>query len=102
MKWFATKEGVITEMKGIKKIEQLDSFHKIKVNKKIGDKATFASHGGRAVFILYLYNVDRAKLLADVRRIEQMVEVKVVSVGAATKAAAEKSAKKAAVKKKLS
>lgn len=77
MKWFAAKEGVITEMKGIKKIEQLDSFHKIKVNKKIGDKATFASHGGRAVFVLYLFNTDRAKLLADIRRIEQMVEVKV-------------------------
>lgn len=78
MKWFAPKEGVITEMKGIKKIEQLDSFHKIKVNKKIGDKAIFASHGGRAVFVLYLFNADRAKLLADIRRIEQMVEVKVV------------------------
>ncbi len=100
IKWFAAKEGIITEMKGIKKIEQLDSFHKIKVNKKIGDKATFASHGGRAVFILYLYNTDRAKLLADVRRIEQMVEVKVVSAGVATKAAAAKVAKKAAVKKK--
>jgi len=77
MKWFATREGIIIEMKGIKKIEQLDSFHKIKVNKKVGDKAVFASHGGRAVFVLYLYNADRAKLLADIRRIEQMVEVKV-------------------------
>jgi hypothetical protein len=80
MKWFAPKEGIITEMKGIKKIEQLDSFHKIKVNKKVGDKAIFASHGGRAVFVLYLFNADRAQLLADIRRIEQMVEVKVSRV----------------------
>lgn len=77
MKWFAHKEGIITEMKGIKKIEQLESFHSITVNKKIGDKAIFASNGGRAVFVLYLYNENRSGLLADIRRIEQMVEVKV-------------------------
>lgn len=79
MKWFAAKEGVITEMKGIKKIEQLESFHKIVVNKKVGDKAVFASHGGRSVFNLFLYNDDRSRLLADIRRVEQMVEVKVRS-----------------------
>jgi hypothetical protein len=77
LKWFAHKEGYITEMKGVKKIEQLESFHKITVNKKIGDKATFASRGGRAVFILYLYNAERSKLLADIRRIEEMVKIKV-------------------------
>ncbi len=78
MKWFAPKEGTITEMKGIKKIEQLDSFYKIEVNKKVGDRAVFARHGGRSIFNLYLYNVDRAKLLADIRRIEQFVDIKVV------------------------
>lgn len=78
MKWFAAKEGVITEMKGIKKIEQLASFHELRVNKKVGDRATYASHGGRSVFNLYLYNAERPALLADIRRIEQMVEVKVV------------------------
>lgn len=77
MKWFAHKEGIIREMKGIKKIEQLESFYSILVNKKVGDKAIFASNGGRAVFVLYLYNEDRSNLLADIRRIEQMVEVKV-------------------------
>ncbi len=79
MKWFAAKEGVITEMKGIKRLEQLSSFHKIDVNKKIGDKATFARNGGRSVFNLFLYNNDRSKLLADIRRIEKMVEVKVAT-----------------------
>jgi len=78
MKWFADKEGIITEMKGIKKIEQLESFHKIAINKKVGDRAVFASHGGRSVFNLFLYNSDRSKLLADIRRIEQIVEVKVI------------------------
>lgn len=102
MKWFAAKEGVITEMKGIKKIEQLESFHKITVNKKVGDRSVFASNGGRSVFNLYLYNEERSKLLADVRRIEQMVEVKVQSRNGSstgTKKAA-KAVKKVVKKKK--
>lgn len=77
MKWFAPKEGPITSMTGVKRIEQLESFYKIDVNKKIGDKAVFARNGGRSVFNLFLYNTDRSKLLADIRRVEKMVDVKV-------------------------
>lgn len=79
MKWFAAKEGKITEMKGIKKIEQLESFHHITVNKKVGDKAVFARNGGRSIFNLFLHNPDRSKLLADIRRVEQLVEIRVDS-----------------------
>lgn len=85
MKWFAEKEGKITEMKGIKKIEDLDSFHSITMNKKIGDRAVFAKNGGRSVFNLFLYNSDRSRLLADIRRVEQMVDVKVASRGSVKK-----------------
>jgi biotin carboxylase len=77
MKWFAAKEGKIVEMKGIKKIEQLESFHSISQNKKIGDKAVFARKGGRSIFNLIMHNSDRSKLLADIRRVEQLVEIKV-------------------------
>ncbi len=77
MKWFSKKEGIILEMKGIKKIEELDSFYKINVNKKIGDRAMFAKNGGRSIFNLFLYNSDRAMLLADIRRVEQTVNIKV-------------------------
>ncbi|MCD5381289.1 MAG: ATP-grasp domain-containing protein [Candidatus Pacebacteria bacterium] len=79
MKWFAKKEGKITEMKGIKKIEELESFHMIDVSKKIGDRATFARNGGKSVFNLFMYNADRSKLLADIRRVEQLVHIKVAS-----------------------
>ena len=79
MKWFANKEGKILEMKGIKKIEQLESFHHINVNKKIGDRAVFARNGGRSIFNLFLHNPDRSKLLADIRRVEQLVEIKIHS-----------------------
>lgn len=77
MKWFLPKEGTITEMKGIKKIEQLESFYKIEVNKKIGDRATFARRGGRSIFNLYMHNADRGTLLADIRRVEQLVKIKI-------------------------
>jgi len=85
MKWFAKKEGLITEMKGIKKIEELHSFQSITLNKKVGDRSVFARNGGRSVFNLFMYNTDRSKLLADIRRVEQMVEVKVAARGAAKK-----------------
>lgn len=77
MKWFAEREGVIVEMKGIKKIEELESFHSIVMNKKIGDRATFSKNGGISIFNLFLYNDDRSKLLADIRRVEQLVKIKV-------------------------
>jgi biotin carboxylase len=77
IKWYLAKEGIISEMKGIKKIEQLDSFHSIVMNKKIGDKFKFSRNGGRSVFNLYMYNADRSALLADIRRVEKMVDIKV-------------------------
>lgn len=102
MKWFAKKEGIIIEMKGIKKIEELESFHRINQHKKIGDRAVFARHGGRSVFDLFLYNQDRSKLLADIRRVEQMVEVKVKGRSGVKKAAsATKEVAKKAVKPKV-
>ncbi len=79
LKYFADKEGTILETKGIKKIESLESFHRISVNKKVGDRAVFARNGGRSIFLAYLYNDDRSKLLADIRRIEKMVDVKVAN-----------------------
>lgn len=77
IKWFADAEGVIKEMKGIKRIEQLDSFHSINIHKKVGDKAVFARNGGRSIFNVFLCNADRPKLLADIRRLEKMVDIKV-------------------------
>jgi hypothetical protein len=77
IKHFAVKEGRIAEMKGIKKIETLKSFHSISVNKKVGDRSIFAKNGGRSVFNAVFYNADRSKLLADIRRLEKMVHIKV-------------------------
>lgn len=85
MKWYAETEGVILEMKGIKKIESLASFTSIKINKKIGDRASFSKNGGKSVFNLFLYNADRSKLLADIRRVEKMVDIKIAARGSGKK-----------------
>lgn len=90
MKWFAATEGKILEMKGIKKIENLESFNSIVVNKKVGDRAVFARNGGRSIFNVFLYNAERSKLLADIRRIEQMVKIKVQSRNGVKKTVAKK------------
>ncbi|MFW6210267.1 MAG: ATP-grasp domain-containing protein [Patescibacteria group bacterium] len=100
MKWFAAKEGKITKMKGVKKIESLESFHRIDVNKRVGDRAIFARNGGRSIFNLTLYNADRSKLLADIRRVEKMIEIKVATRGSGGTAAATQSSGDAAASMK--
>lgn len=77
LKWYPKKEGIIVQLKGIKKIQGLASFVEIVVSKKVGDRCYFAKNGGKAVFTVTLYNRDRAKLLADIRRVEQLVKITV-------------------------
>lgn len=77
LEWFPKKEGKIVELKGIKKIQDLKSFKTISISKKVGDRVQFAKNGGKAVFSVTLFNKERSKLLADIRRIEQSVVVKV-------------------------
>jgi len=47
------------------------------MRKKRGDRSVFAKNGGGAVFVLYLVNDSRSELLADIRRVEQTIEVNV-------------------------
>jgi len=77
MKYYAPEEGLITGIKGLKKIEKLSSFHALEMRKKRGDRSVFAKNGGGAIFVLYLVNDSRADLLADIRRVEKEVKVEV-------------------------
>ncbi len=77
MKYYAKEEGEIVSILGLKKVEKLASFHKIEMRKKRGDKSVFAKNGGGAIFVLYLVNDSRSDLLADIRRVEETVKVKV-------------------------
>lgn len=77
LKWYSKKEGRIIGIRGIKRCQELQSFIEIKPTKKIGDLCTFARHGGKAVFTITLYNTERSKLLADIKRVEKLIEVQV-------------------------
>jgi phosphoribosylamine-glycine ligase len=77
LKWYPKKEGKITKLKGIKKCQELKSCVKLIQLKKVGDRCRFAKNGGKAVFTLTLFNTERSKLLADIRRVEQLVDVQI-------------------------
>lgn len=77
LKWYPKKEGKITKLKGIKKCQELKSCVELKQLKKVGDRCRFAKNGGKAVFTLTLFNTDRSKLLADIRRVEKLVDVQI-------------------------
>lgn len=75
MKYYAKEEGQIVSILGLKKIEKLSSFHKLEIRKKRGDRSVFAKNGGGAIFVVYLVHDKRSELLADIRRVEQTVQV---------------------------
>lgn len=77
LKWYPKREGRILGLKGVKKCQELKSFSDIKILKKVGDMCRFAKNGGKAVFTITFYNQDRAKLLADMRRAEGLIEVQI-------------------------
>lgn len=75
LKFYPKKEGVLNKVAGIKKIQKLESYHKLEVLKKVGDQCKFAKHGGGAVVDLTLFNPNRSNLLADIRRVEQTLKI---------------------------
>ncbi len=77
LKWYPKKEGKIIKLKGIKKAQELQSVVSVHMIKKVGDVCKFAKNGGKAVFTITLFNSERSKLLADIRRVEQLVDVQV-------------------------
>jgi len=74
-KFFAKEEGYIKSILGIKKVQELASFKHVNINKQTGDRATFAKNGGKSVFNITLFNKDRSLLLADIRRMEQLIKI---------------------------
>lgn len=78
LKSFAKKEGVITKIKGIKKVKELKTFYSLKQRHKVGDRVYYAKHGGRAVLEVTLFDKERKNILADIRRLEKLVLVETV------------------------
>ncbi|MEX0935020.1 MAG: ATP-grasp domain-containing protein [Candidatus Paceibacterota bacterium] len=74
---FADKEGRIESLRGIQKAPKLKSVIDFDVKMKVGDKARFAKRGGKRVIQVTMFNKDRSKLLADIRRMEKMINIKI-------------------------
>lgn len=85
MRYYPSDEGTIEQINGLKKIKEIESFKELTVKAKVGDKSYFAKNGGKGIFELTLYNTDRSKLLADIRRVEKNVQVKVKNRQVTTK-----------------
>ncbi len=86
MQFYAFKKGKLQSLEGINKIRKLESFSNIEITKKLGEMCDFARNGDDPVFTITLFNKNRSRMLADIRRLEQTVKIKVVtSKGQVTK-----------------
>ncbi|MDD3032450.1 MAG: ATP-grasp domain-containing protein [Candidatus Pacebacteria bacterium] len=72
---YAKKEGKLKAIKGVKKVQELESFYYLHIARKIGESCKFAKNGGKFVCNLVLFNKDRSKLLADIRRMEKTLKI---------------------------
>lgn len=77
LQFYARERGKLVSMTGINKIRKLESFSRIAIKKKIGDMCDFARNGDDPVFDAVLFNKSRSQLLADIRRLEQAVVIRV-------------------------
>jgi biotin carboxylase len=77
MQFYPRSKGRLEALEGINKARKLESFQRIKLNKKIGDMCDFARNGDDPVFDIVLFNKDRSRLLADIRRLEKAIKIKI-------------------------
>lgn len=77
MQFYARQKGRLVGLEGVNKARKLESFSRINIKKKIGDMCDFARNGDDPVFDIILFNKDRSRMLADIRRLEQAVTIKV-------------------------
>jgi len=75
MKFFAKKEGKLSKLTGIKKAKELKSFKRVYIHKKVGEQCSYAKYGGKSVFDIILFSPERSTLLADIRRLEKMINI---------------------------
>jgi len=79
MQFYAKKKGKLANINGVNKVRKLESFKRIEIIKKHGDMCNFARNGDSPVFTIVLFNKNRSRLLADIRRLEQSVKINIVS-----------------------
>jgi len=79
MQFYAKEKGKLVNINGVNKVRKLESFKRIEIIKKHGDMCNFARNGDSPVFTIVLFNKNRSKLLADIRRLEQSIKINIAS-----------------------
>jgi biotin carboxylase len=77
MQFYSHQKGRLQSIEGVNRARKLESFSSIQLKKKIGDMCDFARNGDDPIFDIVLFNKNRSNLLADIRRLEQAVNIKV-------------------------
>lgn len=77
LQFYPKRKGRLESLEGVNRVRKLESFERIRINKKLGDMCDFARNGDDPVFDIVLFNKERSKLLADVRRLEQATKIRV-------------------------
>lgn len=77
LQFYSHQKGKLIGIEGVNKVRKLASFSRIEIKKKAGDMCDFARNGDDPVFDIVLCNKSRSNLLADIRRLEQAVKIKV-------------------------
>lgn len=77
MQFYPRTKGRLESLEGINRARKLESFSRIEIKKKIGNLCDFARNGDDPVFDIVLFNKDRSRLLADIRRLEQAIKIKI-------------------------
>lgn len=75
MQFYPKHKGRLNKIEGINKVRKLESFSRIELKKKMGQMCDFARNGDDPVFDIVLFNKDRSRLLADIRRLEKSVKI---------------------------
>jgi len=75
LNFYAKKEGILKNVVGLRKVKKLESFQAITQHIQTGQKCLYAKHGGKSVCNVTLSHKSRPKLLADIRRTEQMISI---------------------------
>ncbi len=77
MQFYPRHKGRLQALEGVNRARKLESFQRIDIKKKIGNLCDFARNGDDPVFDIVLFNKDRSRLLADIRRLEQAIKIKI-------------------------
>lgn len=77
---YAREEGILASISGLDAVKRLESLEWIKQGIEQGELAQFAKNNGDPVLHVLLSNINPQRLAADIRRFEQLIDIRVYSL----------------------